>query len=132
MEYIYTAVFELEPNTKETYNVYFPDLAGCSTFGDSLKEALEMAEDALAATLLSKEEDNEIIPIPTPMQKIKVNADEFVNLIKADTTEYKKTLMKSVRKNVTLPLWLNKEAEAAKINFSQTLQDALMQKLELN
>lgn len=37
---------------------------------------------------------------------------------------------KSVRKNVTLPEWLNEEAEALKINFSQVLQEALLQKLE--
>ena len=36
---------------------------------------------------------------------------------------------KSVRKNLTIPQWLNTKAEALNINFSQVLQEALMQKI---
>ena len=132
MKYIFPAIFSFEPNTAETYNVYFPDLPGCNTFGDSLREAFDMAEDALSLVLWSKEEDGETIPSPTPMKDIKVKGSDFVNLIAADTVEYGKVMMKSVRKNVTIPAWLNRSAEAANINFSQTLQEALTQKLSVD
>ena len=39
---------------------------------------------------------------------------------------------KSVRRNVTLPYWLNAEAEAAHINVSKVLQEALMSVLEVS
>ena len=37
---------------------------------------------------------------------------------------------KAVRKNVTIPAWLNAFAEKQKINFSQLLQEALMSKVQ--
>ena len=39
------------------------------------------------------------------------------------------TANKSVSKNVTLPSWLNQLAMESKINFSNTLQEALREKL---
>ena len=49
-----------------------------------------------------------------------------------DFDEYrKKNDMRAVKKNCTLPSWLNYEAEKANINFSQLLQQALIQKLNL-
>ena len=50
-----------------------------------------------------------------------------------DFDEYrKKNDMRAVKKNCTLPSWLNYEAEKANINFSQLLQQALIQKLNLS
>ena len=37
---------------------------------------------------------------------------------------------KAVRKNVTIPAWLNAFAEKQKINFSQLLQEALLTKVQ--
>jgi Uncharacterized conserved protein len=130
MKHVYAAVFSLEPKTKETYNVWFPDISGCATFGNGLIEAVEMAKDALTGMLWSKEEDGEKIPKPTPMNEIEVNDGDFVNLITAETDEYRKVMNKSVRKNVTLPKWLDQEATEANINFSKVLQEALISKLE--
>ena len=39
---------------------------------------------------------------------------------------------KSVKKNLTIPFWLNERAEKLNINFSKTLQDALMEKVLKN
>ena len=59
--------------------------------------------------------------------------NEFVNYIVGDTLEYRKKFSKkSVRKNVTLPEWLNEEAEKLNFNFSQILQEALELKLKKN
>jgi hypothetical protein len=43
-----------------------------------------------------------------------------------------KIVNKTVKKTLTLPSWLNIEAERCGINFSQTLQDALKQKLNVH
>ena len=127
-KYVYPAVFTKENNGQ--YSVVFRDLEGCYTCGDSIEQAIEMAEDALALVLYGYEAEGKEIPIPSDRESIKVNKGEFVNDIRCDTLEYRKMYSnKSVRKNVTLPEWLNEEAEALKINFSQVLQEALLQKL---
>ena len=39
------------------------------------------------------------------------------------------TVKKAVRKNISLPSWLNEKAEKEGINFSRVLQEALLDKL---
>ena len=54
----------------------------------------------------------------------------FVNLVTVDVEEYAKThFNKSVKKTLSIPEWLNREAINKKINFSQVLQEALIAKL---
>ena len=56
----------------------------------------------------------------------------FVVLIKADTVRYRMTLdKKAVRKNVSIPSWLNQLALRQNLNFSYLLQKALMKELNL-
>ena len=50
----YYALFK---KTDEAVEVEFPDLQGCLTFGSDWEEALENAEDALAAWLVSAESE---------------------------------------------------------------------------
>ena len=127
-KYAYPAVFTQEENGQ--YSVVFRDLEGCYTCGDNIEHAIEMAEDALALVLYGYEVEGKEIPKPSQRQAIKLSQGEFINDIRCDTLEYRKMYNnKSVRKNVTLPEWLNEEAEALKINFSQVLQEALLQKL---
>lgn len=127
-KYVYPAVFTKEDNGQ--YSVVFKDLEGCYTCGDNLEHAIEMAEDVLALVLYGYEVDGKEIPAPSNMQEIDVKSNEFINYIKCDTLEYRKMYNnKSVRKNVTLPEWLNEEAEKAQINVSKVLQEALMSKL---
>lgn len=47
------------------YTVEFPDIPGCYTCGDSMEEALSMAEDALYAVLYAKLEDKDPLPEST-------------------------------------------------------------------
>lgn len=127
-KYVYPAVFTKEENGQ--YSVMFRDLEGCYTCGDNIEHAIEMAEDALALVLYGYETEGRAIPEPSLRDGIKLRQGEFINDIRCDTLEYRKMYNnKSVRKNVTLPEWLNEEAEALKINFSQVLQEALLQKL---
>ena len=54
----------------------------------------------------------------------------FVNMVSVDVSEYaKEHFEKSVRKTLTIPAWLNVAAQEKKINFSQTLQEALLLKV---
>ena len=46
MLFIYPAIFHKENNS---YWVEFPDLEGCQTYGDTLNETMEYAQEALSA-----------------------------------------------------------------------------------
>ncbi len=85
-KYVMPAVFTTEKTGG--YSVMFPNLQGCYTCGDSLIEAMEMAEDALAMMLCCHEKDGEPIPKASSIKEIKVDSDSFATLILADTTDY--------------------------------------------
>ena len=126
--YAYPAVFT--PEEKGQYSVNFPDLESCYTCGDDMKDALIMAEDALAFTLYEYEKEGREIPEPSEADKISLEDNEFVNYIACDTLEYRKMHNnKAVKKTLTIPEWLNESATAMGLNFSQVLQDALMEKV---
>jgi antitoxin HicB len=128
-KYIFPAVFMSEDNG---YSVDFPDLEGAATCGDSLEDAIEMAEDSLALTLTDYEDRNVPIPKPTPINEVTKHPGEFVTLVRCDTERYRKLLNgRAVKKTLSIPEWLNESAAAAGINFSQTLQEALKAKLGL-
>ena len=126
MRYVYPAVFTPEENGQISVN--FPDLESCYTCGDNLGDALYMAEDVLAMTLVSYE--NNSTPIPTPSKKLSLEDGEFQNFIVCDTDSYRKQNMnRAIKKTLTIPEWLNEKALAQGINFSQVLQEALLEKV---
>lgn len=131
MKLIYPACFYEDPDTKE-YTVVVPDLQGCTTGGKNLSEAIEMVIDAASGWVLSALEEGESIPKPTDIKKVKLDCDlnpngkSFVSVISLDIESYaEKYGNKAVRKNLTIPAWLNTFAEEKHINFSETLQKAL-------
>ena len=68
----------------------------------------------------------------TPQQQIAHKKNDILSIIRADTTRYRAIAEnKAIRKNVTLPAWLAEAAENANINFSQELQNALKQRLQI-
>lgn len=83
MKYVYPCI--LIPEEIGGYSVTFPDIAG-ATQGDTLLEALEMAQDLASAEVSAVLEDGEEIPIPTPPEKIEVPAGAFMTLITVDTS----------------------------------------------
>ena len=96
-----------------------------------------MARDAIGLKGIDYEDDKKIIPIPSEadraIDKAKENAEIFdysvgvLTLVDVDFEEYRRRMdNKAVRRNVTLPNWLNVEAEKAQINVSRVLQEALM------
>jgi predicted RNase H-like HicB family nuclease len=132
MKYVFTAIFSPEPDDDNAINVSFPDLPGCYTCGDSLEDAIAMAKDALCLWLYDKEQTGASIPVATSPQKINPQGNDFITAIAVDTNFYKRFYEnKAVKKTLTIPSWLNKEAEEANINFSQILQTALKNELHL-
>ncbi|MBQ7818619.1 MAG: type II toxin-antitoxin system HicB family antitoxin [Bacteroidales bacterium] len=132
MKLVYQAVFY---KCKEGgYTVEFPDLPGCTTQGDDIADALDMAEYAASGWLLSTIEDGGVVPKSTTnMHLSSFDGAEFINLVMVDLEKYSKLYSKNaIKKTLTIPKWLNTLAEKKNINFSQVLQKALKAELGLN
>lgn len=129
MQYFYPAIFHPVEKDHAVY-VNFPDIDGCFTDGDNEKDAFEAAEDALNTWLFHLENMGEPIPPASKASEVKVPEGSFVAVIKADTTSYARAHnTKAIRKNVSIPSWLNTLATERNINFSNVLQNALMREL---
>ena len=131
--------------TEENYLVYVPDLNTNNTCGDTIEEALYMAQDLIASYILEDFENiskNEI-PKQSKLEDIDIKEiQKYWELEDKDIISSFKTLVlvnlddfiqkwsnKSVRKNLTIPQWLNTKAESLNLNFSQILQEALLERI---
>ena len=123
MKYIYPAIFT---ENEDGILVDFPDLPNCYTDGANLEEAFENAEDALALALWHLEEERADIPVPSAPAALTVPKSASVALVRADTLPVRQMNdMRTVRKNVTLPSWMDTLARERNINFSKLLQNAI-------
>jgi len=130
MKYVYPAYFIPEENGQ--YSVIFEDLGGIATYGNSLEDALSMAENLLCTWVLECKKDNETLPKPSKIKDLKPdNENAFYNLISADIEAYILKNNKSVKKTLTIPYWLNELAEKSNVNYSQLLQSALKEYLHI-
>ena len=110
--------------------ITFPDFPGCFSQGESMEEAYEMAIEALGLCISDMEKERITLPVPTNPTKIFQEKDAAVIIIEFDQDAYRrKHNSKAVKKTLTIPEWLNEEAVALGINFSQVLQEALLQKI---
>ena len=116
---------------EDDYNVRFPDIEEINTFGSTLEEAYIMAEDALKLHLFDLYSDGLEIPqAETLFHDLK--KDQTLIIVKANLRDIIKEYdNKAVKKTLTIPSWLNKEAEEAHVNFSQILQKALLEHLRI-
>lgn len=105
-----------------------------ATQGDSVENSIDMARDAICLMAIDMQGDGKQLPPASELSAI--TSDEkgaIITLVDADNSAYRRMLDKcSVRKNVTIPSWLNEAAEAQNINFSAVLQAALMEQLNIN
>ena len=128
MKYAYPVI--LIPD-KEGYCVDIPDF-DIMTQGDSVTEAIDMARDAISLMGVQYEDDNKALPGPSDLSAISAEDNSIITLVDVDFVAYRKMLdNRSVRKNCTIPAWLNAAAEKNSINFSAVLQEALIKKLGL-
>lgn len=121
---IYPAIFTYD----KCYLVEFIDF-NCSTFGKTIEEAFNMAKDALGLYL---DKLLEYPKVTKEINQIKLKHNQFISLVDIDMEEYyKKHSTKSIKKTLSIPEWLNDAAERKNINFSQLLQEALKNQLEI-
>lgn len=124
-KYIYPAVIS---DDEGKFFVEFPDLDDCFTEGDTLEEAVELAEDALSMMLAHFEDNDQPLPKPTVIDDVHKSDGDIATLVFADTVAWRRKLStKSVKKTLTIPAWLNTAAEKHGLNYSQLLQEAIME-----
>ena len=122
---VYPVIFEKDG---EGFLVTIPDLQK-NTQGRNLAEAISMARDLISLILVDLEDDGKELPLPNTI-KYKSPINSIFSYVDVDLTAYRQKYgAKLVKKNCTIPAWLNTRAEKMKINFSQTLHDALISKL---
>jgi predicted RNase H-like HicB family nuclease/post-segregation antitoxin (ccd killing protein) len=130
MKYVYPAVFH--PEAEGGFSVFFPDIKRGATQGDTIAQCIDMAEDFLCLALYRMEKDKSQIPAASGIKEVKSGPDDIVTLVSVDTETYRRYYEnKLVKKTLNIPSWLNEKAEAANVNFSQTLQRALKDELRL-
>ena len=110
--------------------VYIPDF-NINTQGENLADAIYMARDAIGIMGIDMQDEGQELPIPSAQEDIKAS-DSIVTLVDVDFAEYRrKNDLRTVKKNCTIPSWLNYEAEKAGVNFSAVLQSALKRELNI-
>ncbi|MCI9063298.1 MAG: type II toxin-antitoxin system HicB family antitoxin [Clostridia bacterium] len=123
----YPAIFTFEDNQ---YWVKFIDLEGCYSQGKTLAKAIENAREAMGLFL----EDLDNFPESTSdIKSIPLDENQIISFVTIDMEEHKKKYeTKSVKKTLSIPAWLNTIAEKEHVNFSQILQKALMETLNID
>ena len=141
MKVIYPVLFYEEK--EGGYSVFVPDLKNASTCGSTLEEAMYMAEDLIAGLILDEIEEGNKIPQESKIENVSYeelesNLDienwdyvsKFKTYIAVDISAFAEKWGKElIKKTVNIPKWVNTKAEELKINFSKTLEEALLQKI---
>lgn len=142
MKQVYpTFIVNTNDGSAHPFLVCVPDMEIFSE-GDTFADAIEMARDAIGLAGISMEDNKEELPIPSDqaaaIEKVKQDTEDIdfskgiLTYVDVNFLEYRKKVdMKTVRRNVALPSWLNYEAEHAGINVSRVLQEALMNVLNV-
>lgn len=108
------------------YTVYVPAFDGW-TEGYDLADALYMAEDYIGLMGITYEDMGK--DIPEDVDYIAREGKE--SFVAVDFSEYrKKKDNKKIKKTLSIKSWINEAAEKEGINFSATLEEALLAKVQ--
>lgn len=126
MKQVYPII--LHPEAEGGFSVSVPDL-DIGTQGETVVECIDMARDAIGLWGITEQDEGRTIPAPSGLAP-QHEDNEVVTLVDIDFDAYRRAQdMRTIRKNVTIPSYLNDMAERAGVNFSQVLQEGLKQRL---
>jgi predicted RNase H-like HicB family nuclease len=128
MKKVYPVVFT---KLEDGYAAFVPDME-IDTQGEDLAEAIEMARDAIGIMGIDMEDEQKVLPTPSRIGDVPRGAEDIVSMVDIDFTAYRRANeMRTVRRNVSIPSWLNVQADQAGLNVSAVLQTALKQALHI-
>lgn len=128
--YSYIAIFSYD---SDGISISFPDLPGCLPCADkdNSEQAIHNAREAMGLHLYGMEQDGDDIPTPSPVNKINLDDNEVPILIDVYMPPIRdKVKNHFVKKTLSIPAWINDKALDMGINFSQVLQEALLNKIK--
>jgi predicted RNase H-like HicB family nuclease len=103
----------IEPGSEQTaWGVVVPDLPGCFSAGDTLEEALQAAEEAVAAWMDAALDTGMIVPPPTSLDELRQRPEYAgwgLAVVTVDPALFDDTV---ARVNVTLPRRVLKRLDA--------------------
>ena len=129
----------MKQNRKD-FLVFVPDME-IYTEGKDEFDAIVMARDAIGLKGIEMEDMNIALPEASTyagaIALAKKDSDEdfdfsdgLLTFVDVDFAVYRNKLRnRAVKKNCTIPYWLNEKAEAMGLNFSKVLQNALMEQV---
>lgn len=137
MKAVYPVI--LTENGKDGYLIEVPDME-ILTEGKDLGDAIFMARDVIGLKGITDEDEKKEIPKSSRPEDIKIEEGTFaeegrsvLTLVDIDFSEYRRRNdNKLMRRNVTLPSWLDYAATEAGFNVSQVLREALEEKLHVD
>ena len=123
MKFIYPAIIH---DDSDGFWAEFPDLEYTSSTGATLTELITNAQEAMELYILGALEDGQSLPTPTSVRNLPCTDSSYPTLVQTDIDLGKNS--KSIKKTLTIPAWLNERALEKGANFSQLLQEALVEK----
>lgn len=129
---IYQAVFELSEGGG--YGVYFPDLPGCTSYGETLERAQVNAREALGLHIYGMEQDGEAVPAPS--DTIEVDPDTAPGYLVCPVIVFPDWVRneldsRRVKTNVTIPAWVKDIAQKQNLNCSKLLELAILEAADI-
>lgn len=137
----YPALFYFDDSEDIKFYVHFPDFENSATQGRDITEAMQMASDWLGTMLSSLIESGEALPTPTLINTLSLVDDDpfkedvdfehtynlersFVSMVAVDVNRYLSD-MTPIKKTLTIPKWADTAGKKLRLNFSQTLTEAI-------
>lgn len=131
MKLVYPAILKPFSDGAKGFTVNVPDLPGCVTEGDSMADAILMGTDAASGWILDEWESGRDVPPPSDPKKLEIGEAGIITLLALDMDSYaEKYGSKAIRKNLTIPAYMNTYAEIHELNFSKLLQSAIAEKMK--
>lgn len=141
----YPALFYYDKNETTHFFVYFPDFEYSATQGDDVTDAMRMASEWLGLTTSSIIEDGNSLPTPTPINQLSLVDNDpfkddpdftnsydldqsFISMVMVDVAHYLGD-MEPIKKTLTIPKWADVAGKKMRLNFSQTLTEAIAAKI---
>lgn len=123
MKYGYFATIKQEENG---FVGSFVDFEHEKISENSYQKTIAKLQTILSDRLLFVEDDQLELPKSSELAQIRVKNGEYLTYIQVDTSISKAhDQLQLIKKNLTIPKYLNEMGKKAKINFSQLLTDAL-------
>lgn len=106
----YIAIVHKE--SKTDFGVSFPDFPGCITAGQTVDEAKDFAQEALALHIKGMIEDGDELPAPSKLEDIMADAD-YADAVAYLVVSIPDAKPRTVRVNITVPEMTLKQIDAA-------------------